>query len=80
MDAGTTVAIVVAVGEFVAICFMVPMVGKVGDIEKKLAEIIEKIISAEDLNDKIDLKIYRHMNKCDAHRAHHITPSGEPKE
>ncbi len=80
MDAGTTVAIVVAVGEFVAICFMAPMVGRIGGIETKLAEMDKKLMSSEELNDKIDLKIYSHMNKCHAHRAHHLIPQGENKE
>ena len=56
MEIGTTVAIIVAVGEFVAICFMTPMIGKVGKIEEKLIEIDKKLMSNEELDKAIDLE------------------------
>jgi len=68
MEIGTTIAVIVAVGEFVAICFMTPMVGRIGEIEKKLIEMDKKLKTDEQLDDAIDLKIYGHMNKCAAHQ------------
>jgi hypothetical protein len=66
------IAVIIAFGEFVAICFMVPIVRKTSQIEKLLHEIDKKIMSKEEIQDQIDLTVYRHMNKCLAKNHSHL--------
>jgi|GEM_PF-5529045 len=69
MELGTAITAIVAVGEFVALCFLTPMVGRISKIEDKLTEMDKKLKTDEQLEAAIDLKIYRHMGKCAAHQA-----------
>ena len=61
----------IAVAEFVIICFLAPMAARVNKIADKLNEMDKKLFTGEELDKAIDLKIYSHMSRCHAHNAHH---------
>ncbi len=71
MDTASTVAIVVAVGELVALCFMTPMVSKVNKLFEIINDMDKKLYTPEEIDKAIDLKIYSHMSRCHAHNVHH---------
>jgi hypothetical protein len=65
-NALAVLSLIVALGEFIIICFMIPMIKTVHSIDKRL-------MSKQDIQDQIDLTIYRHMNKCAGHKKAHDT-------
>jgi len=69
MEAGNVITIVIAVGEFVALCFLAPVASRVGKLEDLLHSMDKKLMTSEEINEKIDLKIYSHMTKCHAYNS-----------
>ena len=77
MEIVAVVSSIVAVAEFVAICFLVPMAQRVNEVAKQITEIDKKLLTPEEIDKTIDLKIYSHMSKCHAHNTWHKMPESK---